>query len=368
MDPRELAKEGFYWIKVSDIVMCPFCFTEIGDFVTGDNIRTLHIEYQDGSIQCSFLLKPESCKNVPLTHDDQLCTIGNPRNAENLFQPKKRVAFVKPLYPEFEKVYKRYVSFHWWPRCVPVRPQELAECGFFYLEKGDCVKCFSCGGVLTGWSRGDRAWEEHAKHYPNCTYLLEKKGEDFVLGCLENCCDDQDDEEGSMVYNCIACKDDAATVYSQSCGHLSLCRKCAMYRTRCPECGERVKNFHDLRVCKTERGFELVGVELTYDSFDGDLKRKPLSSEPVQREGVDEPWTWVVRGQVSPKSKSHAEWDCDCPLSKLEVDKLCTEVIEKSKQQLFTDIVYYTDLMNAMALVVASFSGLLGVVALINKL
>lgn len=44
----------------------------------------------------------------------------------------------------------------------------------------DCVRCFYCGGGLKNWEYGDSPWVEHARWYPNCAYLKQVKGEDFV--------------------------------------------------------------------------------------------------------------------------------------------------------------------------------------------
>lgn len=51
---------------------------------------------------------------------------------------------------------------------------------FLLLGPADSVKCFSCGGVLRNWSLSDEPWIEHAKWYPSCTFLLEKKGHAFI--------------------------------------------------------------------------------------------------------------------------------------------------------------------------------------------
>ncbi|XP_060575412.1 baculoviral IAP repeat-containing protein 7-B-like [Ruditapes philippinarum] len=44
----------------------------------------------------------------------------------------------------------------------------------------DCVRCFSCGGGLRNWEYGDSPWEEHARWFPWCRFLIEEKGLEFV--------------------------------------------------------------------------------------------------------------------------------------------------------------------------------------------
>lgn len=45
---------------------------------------------------------------------------------------------------------------------------------------GDSVKCFQCGGVLKKWSERDEPWTEHAKWFPNCVFLLQARGHQFI--------------------------------------------------------------------------------------------------------------------------------------------------------------------------------------------
>ncbi|CAK8686346.1 unnamed protein product [Clavelina lepadiformis] len=77
----------------------------------------------------------------------------------------------------------RILSFrddNWpWDR-INASPRTLADSGLYYLGDGDRVKCWYCGGGLQGWERNDDPWREHAKWYPSCEFLLQKKGPDFV--------------------------------------------------------------------------------------------------------------------------------------------------------------------------------------------
>lgn len=57
---------------------------------------------------------------------------------------------------------------------------EMAMAGFFYKGYCDCVCCFSCGGSLSEWRPNDDPWIEHAYWFPECTFLIQNKGEEFV--------------------------------------------------------------------------------------------------------------------------------------------------------------------------------------------
>ena len=45
---------------------------------------------------------------------------------------------------------------------------------------GDCVRCWFCGGGLRNWEDGDMPWIEHARWYPSCEYLKQRKGDLFI--------------------------------------------------------------------------------------------------------------------------------------------------------------------------------------------
>lgn len=51
---------------------------------------------------------------------------------------------------------------------------------FFYSGYSDCVCCFSCGGSLSEWRPNDDPWVEHAYWFPECTFVIQNKGEEFV--------------------------------------------------------------------------------------------------------------------------------------------------------------------------------------------
>ena len=42
------------------------------------------------------------------------------------------------------------------------------------------MRCFSCGGGLRNWDDGDIPWIEHARWYPHCDFLRQRKGDLFI--------------------------------------------------------------------------------------------------------------------------------------------------------------------------------------------
>ncbi|XP_013419082.1 baculoviral IAP repeat-containing protein 3-like, partial [Lingula anatina] len=59
-------------------------------------------------------------------------------------------------------------------------PVNLAKAGFFYAGISDNVKCFYCDGGLRNWEPQDDPWTEHARWFPFCDFVLQRKGEEFI--------------------------------------------------------------------------------------------------------------------------------------------------------------------------------------------
>ena len=61
---------------------------------------------------------------------------------------------------------------------------------FLWTGLSDHVRCFHCGNGLRNWEKDDDPWEEHARWYPECNYVLLKKGQEFIdkVRCIELCC------------------------------------------------------------------------------------------------------------------------------------------------------------------------------------
>ena len=68
-----------------------------------------------------------------------------------------------------------------WPaHRIRATPADIADAGMYYLGERDRVKCWYCNGGLQNWERDDLPWEEHAKWFPLCEFVLQRKGPQFV--------------------------------------------------------------------------------------------------------------------------------------------------------------------------------------------
>lgn len=64
-----------------------------------------------------------------------------------------------------EKV--RLGTFKNWPN-TNISPESLAKAGFYYFDVQDQVKCAWCSGIIAKWEKGDNAFDEHNRFFPNC--------------------------------------------------------------------------------------------------------------------------------------------------------------------------------------------------------
>ncbi|KAK6166640.1 hypothetical protein SNE40_023286 [Patella caerulea] len=205
--PTELARAGFYYLGSADRVQCAFCRGILRDWEEAESPVAEHWRYFSS---CEFLRGTDQ-SNVPIIPNDTyihdyvsthplsstdedvraalnpLSTILNngnlnlvqsdaPTTAEDLGIITQTAA-----QPDKAILATRVATFANWPRRSPVPSKELiAEAGFYFLDREDAVKCFFCGGVLKSWRDEDIPWNEHAKWFPKCAYLLRIKGQDFV--------------------------------------------------------------------------------------------------------------------------------------------------------------------------------------------
>ena len=65
----------------------------------------------------------------------------------------------------------RIKTFKKWPKQIKQTPQELAEAGFYYTQKGDTVRCFYCGLFLHKWEKEDNVISEHRRHGFTCKFI-----------------------------------------------------------------------------------------------------------------------------------------------------------------------------------------------------
>jgi len=85
-----------------------------------------------------------------------------------------------PVHPNLVTLQSRLKTFVNWPDTCGQSKETLAEAGFFYIARLDHVKCFYCDGGLRNWEPNDDPWLEHARWFPNCSFVILNKGDGYV--------------------------------------------------------------------------------------------------------------------------------------------------------------------------------------------
>ncbi|KAM6986506.1 baculoviral IAP repeat-containing protein 2 [Aplochiton taeniatus] len=186
--PAELAKAGFYHLGQGDRVACFTCGGQLSNWEPGDRAVS---EHQRHYPNCRFV-REDRADNVSLTGSTgsgaggvaaaaaaaATTTTAAPGGSSQSSGPAFVLSNVSN--PAMQQSEERLLTFVNWPSRIPVRPDQLAKAGFYYVGRNDDVKCFCCDGGLRCWESGDDPWVEHAKWFPRCEYLLQEKGQEFV--------------------------------------------------------------------------------------------------------------------------------------------------------------------------------------------
>lgn len=170
---ERLARAGFYFTGQADRVRCFSCQKTVENWCRGDTPVERHKEV---SPTCTFL----NCIHGPNFNSSHSSPLTNgtayDEAAEDMEYRLRTGEVVDessyPMSPHMKSERARLQTFASWPPTAPVRPQQLAEAGLYYLGEEDRVECFCCAGKLNGWEAGDTAWGEHTNHFPNCFFIL----------------------------------------------------------------------------------------------------------------------------------------------------------------------------------------------------
>ncbi|XP_041364314.1 baculoviral IAP repeat-containing protein 2-like [Gigantopelta aegis] len=162
---EEWAANGFIYQSENNAVKCVFCGKE-SNFETEQPPFEFH---RSISGNCP-IVKYIDVGNI--TRDLETSVKSRQLNGH----PQRSLAY---LHPQFEDEEDRKRTFEYWP-CLPQTEEQLIEAGFYFTGISDKVVCFACGFGLRKWRPTAEPWVEHARHSPDCQFVKEKKGEEFI--------------------------------------------------------------------------------------------------------------------------------------------------------------------------------------------
>ncbi|XP_052239929.1 uncharacterized protein LOC127850704 isoform X2 [Dreissena polymorpha] len=211
------AAAGFYYASDGDGVVCYCCGIRRYGWVEADDPMEVHKRINP---RCKFIIN-NSEHNVPAMADGPLrkkvadldmipdC-IRSPSPGEDVNNSQRTrtgVQMAIPKHPHMAIKTVREQSFNGnWPNTPKYSPVQLADGGFFFTDLGDCVRCFFCGIGLRHWDKDDDMWVEHARWSQNCTFLIQKKGQNFVdlVQLAVEQLDDSDQSSNTLYKNLVS--------------------------------------------------------------------------------------------------------------------------------------------------------------------
>ncbi|CAH2315385.1 E3 ubiquitin- ligase XIAP [Pelobates cultripes] len=158
--PKELAAAGLFYSGINDQVKCFCCGGKLMNWEPSDKAWTEHKRHFP---ECFFVLGRD---------------VGNVTHESSGTSNSSRQGSEITDNPGMNQYKARLDSFAQW--VFSTNKEALAKAGFYSIGESDVTKCFCCGGLLKDWKLKEDPWEEHAKWYPGCKFLIEKKGQHFI--------------------------------------------------------------------------------------------------------------------------------------------------------------------------------------------
>lgn len=178
-DPERMASNGFFYTGRFDLIRCFQCGIGLKDWAAPDEPLFEHIKHSPECVFLKELLGEEllgayrmNLISAPLGQQGNV-TVPPPSSGSASITTTVR----NPQYTEQET---RVRSFANWPSSTRQPPARMAEAGLFYTGTADLCRCFTCDGGLQNWDLDDDPWLEHARWFPNCAYVRQIKGEEYI--------------------------------------------------------------------------------------------------------------------------------------------------------------------------------------------
>ncbi|XP_018413726.1 PREDICTED: baculoviral IAP repeat-containing protein 1-like [Nanorana parkeri] len=165
--PKEIAHAGFFCTGLEKSCQC-FC--------------------------CGLVLCKQTFSFTPMDQHKKFnpdCEFVRGNDVGNISKYETRVqhnTYQRDHGEDMEDMQNRLQSFSAWPVYALLEPSALSQAGFFFTGTRDTVQCFSCAGCLGNWEENDDPWKEHAKWFPECSFLQSQKSKDETEQYIANYC------------------------------------------------------------------------------------------------------------------------------------------------------------------------------------
>lgn len=157
----------------------------------------------------------------------------------------------KIRYPQYSQLKQRLDSYpkrqsHSYIFCAK---KELSEAGFFHTGREDETICYYCGGGLKDWIDTDGPWEEHARWFGRCPYVIINKGQCFVDEYYNKKAKNKIEvleESVKKVRECIVCLTSERNILFLPCKHCCTCSSCGLMFDNCVFCREPITSIMNI--------------------------------------------------------------------------------------------------------------------------
>lgn len=164
-------------------VQCVFCASSISRLDRWEIGATIESERTCSHNHCEFLRETEcggritlyNSQSLPARIDSGLLNMNSPYQQLGISRHPPPAQLAK-----YTNSDERLRTYRRWPYPSVVSAQLLCDAGFFYTNCGDETRCFYCSVELREWKFGDDPWVEHSRWSPECLFLLQKKGGDYI--------------------------------------------------------------------------------------------------------------------------------------------------------------------------------------------
>ncbi|CAC5394460.1 XIAP [Mytilus coruscus] len=156
--PQSLSSAGYFYTGENDIVRCFCCDLGLAEWDPKDDPWKEHARHNP---KCWFLINEKGTVFIEFIQKDW-----------------KKIYNAK--HAAFDDKESRIATFDDWRKDIEQTPEILADAGFFFTGDEDVVRCHYCDGGLRNWEPGDIPWQEHARWFPFCKYLIKMKGREYI--------------------------------------------------------------------------------------------------------------------------------------------------------------------------------------------
>ena len=186
----KMAQAGFYSVNDYDRVQCVFCRGSLHrweqeDIPMLEHARSFGFCRFVKGLNCgnreyrSEKLSGDDLKNISMFNIAETDRYHR-RGTISVDSTTLGISTSRAAHIEYATEPSRLRTYNRWPTTSALTKERLCPAGFYYTGFDDQVRCFYCSGGLREWRITDDPWEEHARWFPDCAFLLQQKGQDYI--------------------------------------------------------------------------------------------------------------------------------------------------------------------------------------------